>query len=83
MTQSIPVTPSKLFNQKVINKTEFLSDKHNKKVFATLVNEIGGDGRILIRPSGTENLIRVLIEHHDVDKIDELEMYFYDNIKQK
>ncbi len=83
MTQSIPVTPSKLFNQKVINKIEFLSDKHNKKVFATLVNEIGGDGRILIRPSGTENLIRVLIEHHDVNKIDELEMYFYDNIKQK
>jgi|ETNmetMinimDraft_32_1059908.scaffolds.fasta_scaffold05906_2 phosphoglucosamine mutase len=83
MIESIPITPSRLFNQKVINKTEFLSDKHNKKVFATLVNEIEGNGRILIRPSGTENLIRVLIEHRDVNKIDELEMYFYDNIKQK
>ena len=30
--------------------------------------EIGKTGRILLRPSGTENLIRLMIEHENADK---------------
>ena len=37
---------------------------------------------ILIRESGTENLIRLLIEHEDSKEIEKLEKYFCDNIQK-
>ena len=33
---------------------------------------MAGEGRVLIRPSGTEPLVRVMIEGQDTDKIETL-----------
>ena len=33
-----------------------------------IADEIGDDGRIILRKSGTENLIRVMVEHKNPDK---------------
>tara|TARA_B100001564_G_C20664141_1_gene682934 strand:+ start:1626 stop:3053 length:1428 start_codon:yes stop_codon:yes gene_type:complete len=74
--------PSKLFNTKVINKKKFLEDELNIKIFSDLEKMIGTNGRMLLRPSGTENLIRLLIEHHDAHQIEILSEYFYDNINK-
>ncbi len=74
--------PSKLFNTKVINKKKFLENELNVKIFSDLENMIGSNGRMLLRPSGTENLIRLLIEHKDVNQIEILYKYFYDNINK-
>ena len=38
---------------------------------AELEKEFAGDGRVLIRPSGTEPLVRVMIEGKEQTKIDE------------
>ncbi len=74
--------PSKLFNTRVDNKKVFLEDDKNLKVFSELKRMIGDEGRILLRASGTENLIRLLIEHKDVTQIEILSKYFYDNINK-
>ncbi len=74
--------PSKLFNTRVANKKIFLEDGNNIEVFAELKKMIGNEGRILLRPSGTEKLIRLLIEHKDIKQIEKLSKYFYDNINK-
>ena len=74
--------PNKLFNTRVANKKIFLEDDKNIKVFSELKKMIGNEGRMLLRPSGTENLIRLLIEHKDVMQIEILSKYFYDNINK-
>ena len=76
------VTPSKLINIPVKNKTEFMENKINQKIFIDLENRVTNLGRILIRESGTENLIRLLIEHQDSEEIEKLEKYFCDNIQK-
>ena len=82
LKDQISSIPSKLFNTKVTDKKKFLEDKVNIKVFSKLEKMIGSSGRLLLRPSGTENLIRLLIEHEDAEKIETLSRYFYDNINQ-
>ena len=44
---------------------------------------IGNEGRMLLRPSGTENLVRLLIEHKDDREIEKLSNYFYGNINKE
>ncbi|MBT5761318.1 MAG: hypothetical protein HOI56_01075 [Gammaproteobacteria bacterium] len=74
--------PSKLFNTNVTDKKAFLEDEINIKVFSELEKMIGANGRLLLRASGTENLIRLLIEHQNEEKIEILSKYFYDNINK-
>ena len=82
LKEEIISAPSKLFNTKVIDKKIFLEDKINAKVFLDLEKMVGPNGRLLLRPSGTENLIRLLIEHEDAEQIEILSKYFYDNINK-
>ena len=82
LKEEIISAPSKLFNTKVIDKKIFLEDKINAKVFLDLEKMVGPNGRLLLRPSGTENLIRLLIEHEDAKQIEILSKYFYDNINK-
>jgi phosphoglucosamine mutase len=51
---------------------KLLDDADYKKLIAKIEKTIGGDGRILIRKSGTENLIRVMLEGSSFAQIDEL-----------
>ena len=51
--------------QKELYKTnEKIKDEINN-----IENTLKEDGRVLVRPSGTENLIRVMIEGKDIDTI--------------
>ena len=49
-----------------------MNDEEVKQKIADVEAEIGEDGRVLIRPSGTEPLVRVMIEGKDTEVINEL-----------
>jgi len=65
--------PQILVNAKVSpdKKNGYLNDAEIKDAIEKLENEFEGEGRVLIRPSGTEPLIRVMIEGKDKKVITE------------
>ena len=65
------ILPQVLINAKVTNekKYKYLEDEIIKKMCKELEDEFQGEGRVLIRPSGTEPLVRVMIEGKDKEYI--------------
>jgi phosphoglucosamine mutase len=68
-----PVTtyPQRLVNIKVVDKKQALADPEIKSVIDTVEKEMNGDGRVLVRPSGTEPLLRVMAEAATQEKVDQ------------
>jgi phosphoglucosamine mutase len=62
LSEGLFIYPQLLKNVKVQNKETALHDEELKAVIASVEEELGNDGRILVRPSGTEPLIRVMVE---------------------
>ena len=58
----VSIYPQKLVNIKVIDKKSAMEDVEILAECEKVENELEGDGRILLRASGTENLIRVMVE---------------------
>ncbi|ASV67494.1 phosphoglucosamine mutase [Cytobacillus kochii] len=54
--------PQKLVNIKVTDKHHVTDNEKVKAVISKVEKEMNGDGRILVRPSGTEPLVRVMAE---------------------
>ena len=67
------VLPQALVNAKVPNhkKEHFMEYPEIADAIAELEKKFNGEGRVLIRPSGTEHLVRVMIEGKDQKVIDE------------
>lgn len=74
LKKQIKILPQVLVNV-IIDKNkkqDFLTVNMNNKTIEKIEKEIEkAKGRLLIRPSGTEPLIRVMIEGEDIDKITE------------
>ncbi|WP_156291609.1 phosphoglucosamine mutase [Oceanobacillus salinisoli] len=56
------VFPQVLKNVKVTNKREALNNPQVLSEIEEVEKELGSNGRVLVRPSGTEPLIRVMVE---------------------
>lgn len=71
LCEIIKIYPQVLVNAKVDSnkKYKYEENKEISKEIQSLEKEFCENGRILIRPSGTESLIRVMIEGEDIDKI--------------
>lgn len=71
LSEVMQVLPQVLKNAKVKNenKNKYLEDPLVCNMCKDLEDEFKGEGRVLIRPSGTEPLVRVMIEGKDQDYI--------------
>ena len=77
--------PQVLINAKVENelKHAYLEDEEIKREIENLEREMRGEGRVLIRPSGTEPLVRVMVEGKDYDKISQMAKELAELIERK
>lgn len=62
LSKDLIIYPQTLINVKVQDKKAALSNLTLKKIIQDLEVCLGNDGRILVRPSGTEPLVRVMAE---------------------
>ncbi len=69
----ITIYPQVLINAKINNskKEELRDDKEINNYITNLENEFKGNGRVVVRASGTEPLIRVMIEGENIEYITE------------
>lgn len=64
--------PQKLKNIDLKDGENPLDSQHFKDFVTNMQNDLGNDGRIFIRKSGTQNMIRILVEHHDEKMVDQI-----------
>ncbi len=66
--------PQKTVNIKVSaeGKLRVFTDENIQNIISKAQNELGENGRVVVRPSGTEPLIRIMVEGLDEKKISEL-----------
>lgn len=72
LCEGLTIYPQLLVNVKVVDKTEVLNDTEINETIASVEQELHGNGRVLVRPSGTEPLLRVMAEaetHEICDKV--------------
>ena len=62
LSEGLFIYPQLLENVEVKDKENALNDEALQKVIQSVQDDLGDEGRILVRPSGTEPLIRVMVE---------------------
>ena len=74
LSDEIEAYPQMLINVTVsdFGKAQFSKDKEIQNAIRQAEKELGDEGRILVRLSGTEPLVRVMLEGKNSDKINEL-----------
>jgi phosphoglucosamine mutase len=79
----IPKFPQVLKNIKVKDKAKILSDGSINSRIEEVSDKLGKSGRILVRPSGTEPLIRVMVEAETLQLADDSAADIIDMISEK
>ncbi|MCL2287054.1 MAG: phosphoglucosamine mutase [Firmicutes bacterium] len=74
LAKMVEIFPQVLINAKVSNSrmAELTTSEEIKAALAETERQLSADERILVRPSGTEPLVRVMLEGRDIHKITEL-----------
>lgn len=74
--------PQVLLNTTVQHKDRLMQDERVLGIVKQAELALGDQGRVLVRPSGTEPLIRVMVEGPDQDKLKKLAQGVIDIIRQ-
>ena len=85
LADEMTVFPQTLINVRVsdFGKVRFPRDEEIKKAIAAAEAELGDNGRVLVRVSGTEPLVRVMIEGKDEAKINILAQEIAQVVKER
>lgn len=75
--------PQLLLNQKVASKPKLETLPRYQDAAAKATTDLGGRGRILVRYSGTENLVRVMVEGEDASQIRRIAEELRDVLKEE
>ncbi|HCT8102963.1 TPA: phosphoglucosamine mutase [Enterococcus faecalis] len=78
LADEVTIYPQKLVNIRVTDKNGAMEVPAIKAVVEQVEAEMNGEGRILVRPSGTEPLLRVMAEAPTQEKVD----YYVDKIAE-
>ncbi|AEV94872.1 phosphoglucosamine mutase [Pediococcus claussenii] len=70
LAEEVHTYPQKLINVKVQDKKMALENQAIKDVIEQVEKEMNGDGRVLVRPSGTEDLLRIMAEAATPEAVD-------------
>ncbi|AEE90528.1 phosphoglucosamine mutase [Tepidanaerobacter acetatoxydans Re1] len=83
LRQIMKVYPQILINVTVADKSGYDSNKRIQEIIAENQELLGEKGRILVRPSGTEPLIRVMVEGEQQDLIEKVAKSVAEVIEQE
>lgn len=85
LAEEMTVYPQVLINAHVKNenKHSYMENADVKAAIEEVEKKMAGEGRVLIRPSGTEPLVRVMLEGSDTEKIRPLAQDLADLIESK
>jgi phosphoglucosamine mutase len=64
--------PQTMINVRITSKDGLDDNKAIKAVVASAEKELGNTGRVLLRPSGTEPVVRVMVEGENADQVSRL-----------
>ena len=69
----VEILPQVLVNARIKNenKNTYMENKEIADAIRNIEKKFAGNGRVLIRPSGTEPLVRVMLEGKDKSEIKE------------
>ncbi len=73
--------PMKMINVKVVNRVDLDGHAEVQSSIAKITERLAGKGRILLRPSGTEPVIRVMVEAQDADMVENTVMELADVVR--
>ena len=68
LAQELAIFPQELVNVRVKSKPEAKADPDVQAAVAAVEEELGETGRVLVRESGTEPVIRVMVEAETQEK---------------
>ena len=75
--------PQIILNYEAKDKEQFFKNVCIKKFIKEIENELDGKGRIFVRASGTEPLIRILLEGEDKNKLEKISQDFREVIEKE
>ncbi len=83
LAKGLDIYPQVLINVKVKDKKQAQADPDVVSTVKSVETELGTNGRILVRESGTEPLVRVMVEAKSQDECERLANKVVDVIKSK
>ena len=83
LTEGLTMLPQELINLRLSAGFDALSDERVHEEVKAVEAELGSHGRVLLRKSGTEPLVRVMVEGEDREQVHSLAVRLADVIRRQ